>query len=230
MGWSRVLLPAPEGVLLLEKSSSPRSCFHELLPGEAAGFLSISYRRPIWAGSNSGNRRSRLSACRQRRGRGRQSRWEKISPAGRNRRCLNKCYGHLSSPRERRLFCRYNSSSDWFLPCPCGFCSLDTRVVSAWRKADRKRCPGPDFPSFNHQSPGEGEGVSAQDLPAEPCLSGYHPEVPQGGGSCSFGASPSFGEELSLRSFAFSVSSFSLAFDFFLPGVHSRPSRPIFDI
>ena len=142
LGWSRVLLPAPEEALRLGKSSSPRSCFHELLPGEPEGFLSLSYLRPIWPSSNSGNRRSRLSACRQRRGRGRQSRWEKISPAGRNRRCLNKCYGHLSSPRERRLLLRRSSSSDLSLHPLRGFCSPGTRVVPDWRRAGRKHCPG----------------------------------------------------------------------------------------
>lgn len=113
---------------------------------------------------------------------------------------------------------------------PCGFCSLDTRVVSAWRKADRKRCPGPDFPSFNHQSPGGGEGASVRDLPPGSGLSGYHPGVPQGEGSRSFGASPYSGEALFFRSFALPVSFSSIAFDFFFPCVHPQPSRPIFDI
>ena len=44
----------------------------------------------------------------------------KISPGGSRRRFLNKGYGHLSSPRERRLFLRRSSSSDLSLPLPVG--------------------------------------------------------------------------------------------------------------
>ena len=115
------------------------------------------------------------------------------------------------------------SSSPWVLQSGHQGCS---GLAKSWSKA----LSGARSPSFNHQSPGGEEGASVRELPAGSGLSGYHPGVPQGEGSRSFGASPYSGAALFFRSFAFSVSFFSIAFDFFLPCAHPRPSRTIFDI